>query len=217
MKNLPLNDPAYVARLEQIAQQIRQGSLKEAALALNALVRSNGQDPRTFLLGAQLALAANNPEGALTAARKAHELLPHWPTATIFLATVLGRRGEAQESMSLAGTAIAQALESSESGQLTPAHTELLLSAASIAQGFAIHDKAWGWLRQALKFHPENADIRNRMARTLTFMGDPVGAIDILDELLSTAKVVVERPIRRTRLLENATDAQTYFACGLHV
>lgn len=176
--------PAFVARLERVAQQINAGELKAAALALNDLSRGNTHDPRLFLLGAELASASGNPDGTLAAARKAHDLLPGWIPSSMYLARVLARRGVAEESLSLVDSALAQALADSEEGRFTAEHTELLVKAAEVAQIFDLHDKAWGWLRQALKFQPDNPVILNQMARTLNFMGDPMGALDTLNTLM---------------------------------
>ena len=107
----------YLAQLKSIEQQINQNQLPEASLQLNLLARTNSHDPRLFLLGSRLAEAARNPDGVLQAARKAHELAPQWPVATIHLAGVLASRGAAEEAMSMAGQAINENQSASQLGK----------------------------------------------------------------------------------------------------
>src|ERR1035437_7688249 len=129
----------YLAQLKNIEQQIKQNQVQEAALQLNLLAKTNSHDPRLFLLGSLLAEAARNPDGMLVAARKAHQLAPQWPVATIHLAAVLASRGAAEEAMSLATQAVQQAtLQATQAG----IGTELLLKAATIAQRINLHPQA---------------------------------------------------------------------------
>lgn len=213
------NDRRYLNELKRVEQSIRQNQLQEAATALNAMSRHNANDPRLFLLGAELALAANNAGGVLKAARQAHELAPDWSTATLYLANVLANRGEAEEAVSLAESAVSQT-QNSPSGSNDPAEQiEMLLSAASIAQRFDVHAKSWRWLRDARKLNPGDSGIRNRLARTLTYMGDHAGAIEILDELISEhpdqRSLVFNRmlaSIQANRMEMATQDAQTLLA-----
>src|SRR5665647_2103477 len=129
----------YLAQLKSIEQQINQNQLQEAALQLNLLSRNNPRDPRLFLLGSRLAEAARNPDGMLQAARKAHELAPQWPVASIHLASVLASRGEAEEAMAMTGQAIQQA--TAQASQTT-VDIELLTKAATVAQRLDLHPQA---------------------------------------------------------------------------
>lgn len=171
----------YLAQLKSIEQQINQNQLQEAALQLNLLSRNNPRDPRLFLLGSRLAEAARNPDGMLQAARKAHELAPQWPVASIHLASVLASRGEAEEAMAMAGQAIQQA--TAQASQTT-VDIELLTKAATVAQRLNLHPQALQWLRQAEQISPDDMSIRYKIGLTLAHSGEPVSAIAIFTELL---------------------------------
>ena len=167
----------YLAQLKSIEQQIKQNQLQEAALQLNLLAKTNSHDPRLFLLGSRLAEAARNPDGMWVAARKAHELAPQWPVATIHLAGVLASRGEAEEAMTLAEQATLQADQAA-------IDAELLTKAAAVAQRLNRHPQALQWLRQAEQISPDDVSIRYKIGLILTQGGDPASAIDLFTELL---------------------------------
>jgi predicted TPR repeat methyltransferase len=175
-----LADP-YLVQLKSIEQQIEQNQLQEAALQLNLLVKTNSHDPRLFLLGSRLAEAAGNPDGMLVAARKAHDLTPQWPVASIHLASVLATRGEAEEAMSLAGQALQQ---SAAQGIPRPDQTELLTKAAVVAQRLNLHAQALQWLRQAEQLNPNEPSIRYKIGLTLNHIGEPASAIEIFTDML---------------------------------
>lgn len=171
----------YIAKLKNIELQIIQNQLREATNQLNLLASSESHDPRLFLLGAMLAKAAGNPEGVIQAARKAHQLAPQWPVATVHLAGVLADREEVDEAMAAAERAV----------QLTAVHAtspgdaiELLTKAASIAQRFGHHIKALAWLRLGEQINPEDVNTRQQIGRSLVYSGDPESAIAIFDRLL---------------------------------
>jgi predicted TPR repeat methyltransferase len=172
------NAKKYVEQLISIEQKISQNQLEQAALQLNQLGKTAAHDPRIFLLGARLADAARNPDGMLQAARKAHQLAPQWPTASIYLSGVLAGRGEAEEAMSMAEQALQQAtLQAS-------VDVELLTQVAAIAQRFELHSHVLQWLRQAEQLSPGDVSIRYKIALTLNASGDPASAIGIFTDLL---------------------------------
>jgi predicted TPR repeat methyltransferase len=171
----------YLAQLKNIEQQIEQNRLQEAALQLNLLVKTHSNDPRLFLLGSRLAEAARNPDGMLVAARKARELAPQWPAASIHLAAVLASRGETEEAMTLAAQAIQQATSQATQAGIG---TELLIKAATVAQRLNLHSYALQWLRQAEQISADDQDIRYKIGLTLTQGGDPASAIAIFTDLL---------------------------------
>jgi len=181
MKKPFSNSDQYHAQLRAIEQQISQNRLQEAALQLNLLVKSNSHDPRLFLLGSRLAEAAHNTDGMLEAARKAHQLAPEWPIATIHLASVLAIRGEAKEAMAMAEQAI-QHIDSHATQSNIEA--ELLTRAAAVARRLNLHQQGLQWLRRAEQISPGDLTTRHEIARSLIYSNDPVGAIDILDDLL---------------------------------
>ncbi len=171
----------YLAQLKSIEQQINQNQLQEAARQLNLLVKTQSHDPRLFLLGSRLAEAARNPDGMLQAARKAHELGPQWPVASIHLAGVLARRGEAAEAMTLAAQAIEQATAQATQASLD---TELLTKAAAVAQRLGRYPQALQWLRQAEQISPADLSIRYKIGLTLSYGGEPASAIALFTDLL---------------------------------
>ena len=179
MNNPYSHTEPYIAKLKSIEKQIDQNQLKEAADQLNELGNASRHDPRLFLLGSRLAEASRNSEGMLTAARKARQLAPQWPTATLHLARVLASRDESEEATAMATLAVQQA---NAQGTID---TELLTTAASVAQRFHHLPQALEWLRQAEKISPGNFTIRHRIAVVLTSGGDYAGAIAIYTELLA--------------------------------
>ena len=181
MKKSYLNTAQYLVQLKSIELQINQNQLQEAAQQLNQLVAIAAHDPRLFLLGSCLAEAARNPGGMLVAARKAHELAPQWPVATIHLAAVLASRGEADEAMALAEQAIQPAKKQATSPSTD---SELLIKAATVAHRLNLHPQALQWLRQAEQISPDDPSIRYKIGLTLTRSGDPASAINIFTDLL---------------------------------
>ena len=181
MKQSYSNTAQYIVQLQSVELQINQNQLQEAAQQLNLLAKTASHDPRLFLLGSRLAEAARNPDGMLVAARKAHELAPQWPIATIHLAAVLTSRGEGEEAMTLAALAIQQATSQATQAGIG---TELLIKAATVAQRLNLHPQALQWLRQAEQISPDDASIRYKIGLTLTQGGDPASAIAIFTDLL---------------------------------
>lgn len=180
--NSPLsNTSQYLAQLKSIEQQIYQNQLQDAALHLNLLVKTDSHDPRLFLLGSRLAQAARNPEGMLVAARKAHELAPEWPVASIHLAGVLASRDEAEEAMTMAEQAIEQGARQAKPSSSA---AELLTKAAAVAERLGRHPQALQWLRQAERISPDNLSIRYQIGLTLSASGEPASAIAIFSDLL---------------------------------
>ncbi len=170
---------AYIAQLKNIEQHIAQNKLQEAASQLNELARTEAHDPRIFLLGSRLAEMANNPDGMLTAARRAQQLAPQWPPALIRLADVHASRGDMAEAIEMAGQAVQHAQAGTD-----PVDVDLLALAAGIAQRFGQPAQALQWLRQAGQFKPQNVSIRYKIGLTLTECGEPAQAIEIFDQLL---------------------------------
>lgn len=174
MKTSFSNAKQYIAQLKSIEQQINQNQLQDAATQLNRLAKTSSHDPRIFLLGSRLAEAAGNPEGMLQAARKACQLAPDWPTASIYLAGVLAGRGDAEEAIVMAAQALHQASND----------IELLIQAAAVAQRLSLHVQTLQWLRQAEQIKPGDVGIRYKIGLTLIASGDPAGAVDVFTELL---------------------------------
>jgi len=170
---------AYIAQLKNIEQRIAQNELQEAARQLNQLARTEAHDPRLFLLGSRLAEMAGNPDGMLTAARRAQQLAPQWPPALIRLADVHASRGDVAEAIAMAGQAVQHARAGAD-----PVDVGLLTLAAGIAQRFGQPAQALQWLRQAEQVKPQDASIRYKIGLTLTECGEPAQAIEVFDQLL---------------------------------
>lgn len=179
MKNPYSHAETFIAQLKSVEQQINQNQLPEAAQQLNRLVKTAPHDPRLFLLGSRLAEAAGNHEGMLQAARKAHQLAPQWPAAIMHLAGVLGSRDEADEALTLAAQAVQQA---TTDGALD---SELLKTAATLAQRLAQHTSALVWLRQAEQMNPADSGTRYKIGLSLSASGDFAGAIEVFTSLLA--------------------------------
>ena len=163
----------YLVQLKSIEAQINQNQLQQASRQLTLLSKTAAHDPRLFLLGSRLAEASGNTKGVLDAARKAHQLAPQWPTATLYLAGVLANQNQPAEALALA----AQALQGD-------ADAALLTQGASVAQRLGRHDLVLSWLRRAEQLSPADVNLRHQIARALTDTGDLAGAIALFTELL---------------------------------
>ena len=181
--NKPLSTSyQFIAQLKNVELQIRQNQLQEAALQLNQMRKTAANDPRLYLLGAQLAEAANNPDGVLLGARKARQLAPGWPTATIYLAEVLASRGVVHEAFDLANLAVQE--QSKQADNLQGA-VELLGKAAAVVKQFKEYTLAMRWLDKALQIDPQDLGIQFKIAITLAEVGRLDAAINIYTELLN--------------------------------
>ena len=153
------NAEAFIAQLKTIEELIMGNQLQEAANKLNRLGKTDSHDPRLFILGSRLAQAAGNAAGMLQAARKAHELAPEWPMATMRLAKVLEEQKQAPESIKMANAAVEQAT------QQETLDVGLLSHASAIAQRQGYISLALKWLDAAEKLQPEDLVIRLQTAR----------------------------------------------------
>lgn len=178
MKNPYSRADAFIAQLKHIEQHINRNQLQEAAQQLNRLAKTASHDPRLFLLGSRLAQAAQNPDGMLQAARKAHQLAPQWTAATLHLASVLASRDETEEAMALATQAIEQATAQAV------LDVEGLCAAVTLAQYLGQHAQALAWLRQADQLNPTDTSTRYKIGLTLSASGDHAGAIEVFTGLL---------------------------------
>ena len=172
------NDELYLEQLSSIEQLIGQNNLQDAVQRLNRLGQSFPRDPRLFLLGSRLAEAAGNPDGMLQAARKAHELAPAWPTATIHLAQVHADRGDVQDALAIAERALRQPIGTGG------ARAKLLTKAVDVAQRVNLYPQALQWLREASEIDPDDENIRYKIGLCLTRLGEPADAIGMFNELL---------------------------------
>lgn len=168
----------YISQLGRIEKLISDGKLQEAVGQLNLLAKENANDPRLFLLGSRLAEASRNPQGMLAASRKAHQLAPQWPVATIHLAAVLAQLGEDAEAAQLSEQAVLLASNQSTLG------VELLTKAAAIEMGLRRWTQALKWLRQAESMQPNDFEVLQQIAQALTSAGDHSAALPIYSDLL---------------------------------
>lgn len=185
------HDPTFITKLKSIEQLINDGKLKDAADQLNLLGRTSSHDPRLFLLGSRLAQAAGNPAGTLQAARRAHELAPTWPVATIRLAKTLEEQKQGDEAIKMADAAVEQAAEQST------LDVGLLSNAAAIAQRLNRLPLALQWLDRAEKLSPGDLIIRLQAARAFDTSGTASEAISrytsLLQELPNNADLLYSR------------------------
>jgi len=171
------NDAAYVAELKRIEQLIASKQLTPATQSLDRMIKAQPHDPRLFLLGSVLARVGNNPDGEFKLAVQAHHLAPAWAPATIELAKVLVRVGQADQALTMAEQAVKQATGPDE-------QIELLLQASEVAHRVANHEKTLQWLRMADERKPDDLRIRYKIAVTLNRTADFEGAIVVLTPLI---------------------------------
>lgn len=170
--------PHFIAQLKNIEQCIQDGQLEFATQRLNQLARTASHDPRLFLLGSRVAEVAGNFEGMLKAARKAHELAPQWPVATIRLADVLAIRAEAEQALVMASLAMNQAVAQNS------LDIELLSKAVIMACRLRQHELALQWLRESERFFPYDTNRKRQLALCLADSGDLESALAALSDLL---------------------------------
>lgn len=178
MTNQISNSPAFIAKLNNVEKSIKENRLKDAADQLNLLGRTASHDPRLFLLASWLAHTAGNHAGALQAARKAHQLAPIWPVATIRLSKTLEDQKLVDESVKMAQAAIQQATQ--QSG-LT---VELLSSAAAIVRRQNQLPLAMDWLAVAEKMDPTDLTIRQQAAEMFQTGGNLDAALERFNSIL---------------------------------
>lgn len=179
MSSTTLREQEHVKQLQYIERVIGENRLTDAARMLNTLAKTAPQDPRIFLLGSLMAEAANNLDGMLTAAKKAVDLAPGWPVASIRLAGVYSAKGQASLAVQTAEQAI---FEATQDNSLA---TEYLTRAAAIAVKCQHYPQAALWAEQASAMAPESAQLKHLMAEAQAYNGQYEEAIALYTELLS--------------------------------
>ncbi len=191
MKTTYSNAEAFIAQLKNIEELILQNQLTEAAKKLNILGKTDSHDPRLFILGSRLAQASGNAAGMLQAARKAHELAPEWPIATMRLAKVLEEQKQVPEAIKMANEAVEQATQQST------LDVGLLSHASAIAQRQGYINLALKWLDTAEKLQPEDMIIRLQTARAFEVAEKHEEAINrftsLMDHLPGNADLLSSR------------------------
>lgn len=183
-----LQDP-LLSRLQAINKLISSGLLQKAAKELNAAVKMSPADPRIFLLGARLAEAAGNHEGAAQSARKAVSLAPDWPVGVTELAFLLARQGASEEAVQLAERAV----------QLDGDNPELLARVIDVAHRSLNFDIALRWLQRAVALTPDNASMKRLLARDLRLVGRHAEAVAIYDDLIANTPADKETLLGRVQ------------------
>ena len=179
MSSTTLREQEHVKQLQYIERVIGENRLTDAARMLNTLAKTAPQDPRIFLLGSLMAEAANNLDGMLTAAKKAVDLAPGWPVASIRLAGVYSAKGQTSLAVQTAEQAI---FEATQDNSLA---TEYLTRAAAIAVKCQHYPQAALWAEQASAMAPESAQLKHLMAEAQAYNGQYEEAIALYTELLS--------------------------------
>jgi len=138
------------------------------AQARQSLEQALAVDPTAqyaqFLYGLE-AYLSNDMQAALPRFRKAHQLKPSDPRATLYLALTTESLGQTEEAMSLYEEAV----------RLEPA-AESLLPGARLLLLLGRLDESERWTRQALKLSPNVRDPHFQLARLLLRKGDAVQA-----------------------------------------
>lgn len=168
----------FTSQLQHVEKLIGENRLPDAARMLNTLSRAAPTDPRPFLLGSLMAEVAQNPAGMLTAAKKAVDLAPGWPVATIRLAGVFSAQAQVQLAVTTAEQAIVEATRDNT------LNSELLTRAAAIAIKSLQYPKAVLWAEQATSLSPGDSKLQHRYAEALAFNGQFESAIQIYSSLL---------------------------------
>jgi predicted TPR repeat methyltransferase len=204
MSSTTLREQEHVKQLQYIERVIGENRLTDAARMLNTLAKTAPQDPRIFLLGSLMAEAANNLDGMLTAAKKAVDLAPGWPVASIRLAGVYSAKGQAGLAVQTAEQAI---FEATQDNSLT---TEYLTRASAIAVKCQHYPQAALWAEQASAMAPDSPQLKHLMAEALAYNGQYEEAIALYTELLSREPDNTD--FLHDRLLAYINTAQTALA-----
>jgi predicted TPR repeat methyltransferase len=204
MSSTTLREQEHVKQLQYIERVIGENRLTDAARMLNTLAKTAPQDPRIFLLGSLMAEAANNLDGMLTAAKKAVDLAPGWPVASIRLAGVYSAKGQAGLAVQTAEQAI---FEATQDNSLT---TEYLTRASAIAVKCQHYPQAALWAEQASAMAPDSPHLKHLMAEALAYNGQYEEAVALYTELLTQEPDNTD--FLHDRLLAYINTAQTALA-----
>ena len=204
MSSTTLREQEHVKQLQYIERVIGENRLTDAARMLNTLAKTAPQDPRIFLLGSLMAEAANNLDGMLTAAKKAVDLAPGWPVASIRLAGVYSAKGQAGLAVQTAEQAI---FEATQDNSLT---TEYLTRASAIAVKCQHYPQAALWAEQASAMAPDSPQLKHLMAEALAYNGQYEEAVALYTELLTQEPDNTD--FLHDRLLAYINTAQTALA-----
>jgi predicted TPR repeat methyltransferase len=178
MSSSTLRAKEFTSQLQYVEKLIGEKRLPDAARMLNTLAKTAPTDPRLFLLGSLMAEAANNPDGMLTAAKKAVDLAPGWPVASMRLASVYLAKGETSLAVQTAEQAI---FESTQDNSLNP---DYLTRAAAIANKCRNYPQAALWAEQASAMAPDNAQLKHLMGEAFAYNGQLEQAIALYTVLL---------------------------------
>jgi predicted TPR repeat methyltransferase len=190
MSSSTLRAQEFTSQLQYVEKLIGEKRLPDAARMLNTLAKTAPNDPRLFLLGSLLAEAANNQEGMLTAAKKAVELAPGWPVATLRLAGVYAAQEQARLPSFYESPGPAQlAVQTAEQAIFEATHdnslsTDLLTRATVIALKCKQYPQALLWAEQASNMAPESAHLKHLLGEALAYNGQADEAIKIYSQLL---------------------------------
>ncbi len=182
MTNRFPHTPDFTNKLKAIEQSIAMGEFERSVAELNALVKVAGQDPRLFILASRLAHASGNHEGALEAARKAQQVAPDWPVATMYIAGVHADRGEAEPALVFMMCAIDQArMQGSRD-------LEILHKAADLCHSLGLDQQALVWLREAEQIDPTHSSTRYKIGLALSSQEEFDAAVKVFSALAEEVK-----------------------------
>lgn len=204
MSSSNLRAQEFVSQLQYVEKLIGENRLSDAARMLNTLSKTAPADPRLFLLGSLMAEAANNPEGMLKSAKKAVELAPGWPVASIRLAGVYSAQGQTQLAVETAEQAIFEATQDNS------LNIEYLTRAAAIAINCQHYPQAALWAEQASGLAPENKQLKHMLAAALAYNHQYDQAIELYSSLLEIEPGKV--PVLHDRMLAYNNTQQTELA-----
>ncbi len=160
--------------LSRIQSLIASRDLKTAAVALNALQKTSPNDPRVYSIGADLALAANNPTAAIDAVSRASALNTSWVHPRFQRAQALTVQGKLQEALD----------ECRQIAQAAPRYLPAVELAATLYRRLGDGAAAEGLLRAAQKANPTEPGVDFLLAQTISATA-PDEAIALLEKVLA--------------------------------
>ena len=159
--------------LQSTDELIKKGDLAKATAQLNEAVQAFPQDPRVYLIGARMAEASGNAQGALELAQRAVKVNPAWSVSVTEYAHLLARQNQFLPAIEQAEKAV----------QLDPRNPQVLQRVIEVAQRAQAIPMAVRWLRQLMLVEP-TLGAKRLLAADLHALGEHNEAIELYTQMV---------------------------------
>ncbi len=163
----------FTRHLQSTDELIKKGELTKATAQLNEAVQAFPQDPRVYLIGARMAEASGNAQGARELAQRAIQVNPNWSVSVTEYAHLLARQNQFQLAIEQAEKAV----------QLDPRDPQVLQRVIEVAQRAQALHLAVRWLRLLMEVAP-TLGVKRLLASDLHALGQHDEAIDLYTQMV---------------------------------